>query len=362
MNLQTRWFNLPVHRGSDILLVLEATRPDATGTNVIRDLATSLIQQLPHAASAHIAFLGSADIYSPAQARTQLQQLWPQHQGYLRVLAPIAEEARDRISQSPQMIVLASGSIHDIADWEEQPLLENARFFRCGANSPTLNRFREEQPRLELILNYLDNPITRIEIIGEGQLPLSWDENTFDWDKGQLTTIENLFSSPEGSAFAFVGPEHHIPSARMTYRDGRQSCQPLLPFVPNQSVGDWSVLSAQESGLVRQCISEGSYSCPNCKRTHRATELVCDQGHGLGTPVLESVPSKQRTIVLRERDGSFEWRPLGMHGFLASSGAFITSGKERGFYRFEEGQWRRENHDKPVFHLLQGGQNFVVRL
>lgn len=351
-----------MHGGSDVLLVLEATRPDAGGTNVIRDLATSLIQSLPQSVDAHVAFLGSADIYPLSHVSPQLQQMWSQHQGYLRVLAPVAEEATNRISQSPQMIVLASGSIHDIADWEEQSLLENARFFRCGNASPTLNRFREEQPRLELILNYLDNPITDIEILGEGQLPVWWDENTFDWDKGQLLSKDNLSSLPESSTFAFVGPERHAPSARITYRDGRQSCQPLQPTVPTPSRIDWSVLPAQESALVRQCISDGRYSCPHCKRTHRAAELVCDQGHGLGTPVLESVPSQQRTIVLRERNDGFEWRPLGLHGFLASSGSFITAGKERGFYRFEAGEWRRENSDKPVFHLLEGGSDFVVRL
>ena len=353
------WFILEIETTAPIALVLDASDNVEAHWSTISHLARELLETLPKTMQPTVYFLGNSEPYTSSDFARQGGRWYQANSRRASLIGPIFEQLEGEGEKT--IVVLGNSRIFDLEDWLGTTLLEHTLFVRFGNVSLTEGMCDEHKPEFEQLRQRLNNPVVKIDMFDNGVMPFFWDNDAYQWDGARLVAERaESFSTQVG----FLGMTDSKPQVLTTLTNGETRTMVLKPCDPRLATTDWQVLTLQEAKIFRQCIRENEYHCPVCGTPHPASQLRCDEGGILGTPIYPTIAAMRGFILLRERSRKVQFSP---HPCIAlrvgEQAVAVRSGGGAEMYRFDtiSGEWRKSNEHLKPYHPI-GEETYAIIL
>lgn len=286
------------------IVVIADTSDSATAAQAaVRELVSNVLRQLPAAAGRSVHFLGSPATYNAAGFLKDGTRWMRDNAGRLSVISPVWAQYKG--DEHSTFVVVGSGPIYDLADWEGSELLARTYFVSVGDSmSDSVTAVDEvTSPSVSDLLSLILDPITEVSISGRGFLPTWWDNDGYSL---RVSDGATLVSSPDLSVFsieiAYLVADSENAVAQITRRSGRITTERLeLSMPPPAPVAD--ALPADEAELWRLIVRGQAVACPVCGEVHVVRNVRCRADLGsVKTHVLSTLASvKDRFVLLSQR-------------------------------------------------------------
>ena len=220
------------------------------------------------------------------------------------------------------ILILSVTPVLDLADWVGTDVVPRVCVYRpLGASRVSPPAFRELGPDTPLaeVVAHLRNPVARVEVGGEGVLPVAWPA-AFRVDDSRLTA--------DGDGGGAVLRLAHGPDRRPTatyfsaggaaVTAGLQPCPaPLAPAAVR--------LTAAEQSVVRRWVNGNGYWCGACSASHAPGVSRCPSGNR----VFPSLPAG--TYLLEPVGATSEWAavPVPSGRAVAEDGRVLVADEGR---------------------------------
>lgn len=266
----------------NVVLIIDASDSADGAWEEIRKLAEKVLDKLPaDTRPTTIYFLGNPQAYN-AEAFSRMVYNWRLENRRASLVTPIFEKLS--ISPSTKIVIIGSGEIFDLEDWRNTDYTKRLRlvsFHKSLQGDPPVAE--ELRPDEHELLSDLQNPVIRVEIIGESFMPYAWDNECykFKFSKGHATLIAGaeqgqVLTNASLYVEYFALPGTNI-YAIITFQNGRQETEMLKETTLKHPQQNHFVLSEQETAIFRQVIHKGNFTCPHCLRNHGSNVLRCEE-------------------------------------------------------------------------------------
>lgn len=344
------WVTLKMESAGRVALVLDGSEDAQPHWPNLNRLVQDLLNALPRTLQPTIYFLGNPKPYAASEFVRDGGRWYQENNRRARLIGPVLEQLEDEPETT--VVVLGTGRVFDAEDWPGTPPGERTLWVRFGEAALTGGLCREYEPSLEQLRLWLDNPVVRVELSGRGAMPFFWDNDDYRWDGARLAAERAERWSVQ---VGFLGATAEEPQAVATLANGKtrtvtvESCEPCVPTT------DWQVLTPQEAETFRQCVRTGQYRCPICNCQHPASQLRCEEGGILGTPIYPSLAELRGFVLLRERSGEVQFC---LHPCAAlrvgGQAVAMRSGGQAEVYRLDAAseEWRRSEELLTPYHPI----------
>lgn len=350
-----RWLTLRLESSGRIAFVLDASESAQPHREGISRLTLDLLNVLPKTRQAQVFFLGNAEPLAAAEFARQGRRWYQANSGRASIISPVFERLQKE--EDTTVVVLGAGKIFDLEDWRDTPLLQRTVFVRWGEAPLTGGLSEEWEPSLEQLRMRLDNPITRVELPGRVGMPFFWDNDAYQWEGDKLVAERaKKFAVRVGLLVAPKQAESLRYEGLVTLADGGKRLITLEPCDPPALASDWKVLTQEEGETFRQCVREGKYHCPICTREHGASELRCEEGGLLGTPIYPTLAGLRGFVLLRDVGGQVKFRCHGCAALrIGKEAVAVRSGGYADVYRYDavSGVWCKSGERVKQYQLLE---------
>lgn len=255
----TRWFKLQVTSTPKVLLVLDASESAEEYENEVLELAAQVIAGLPESAQVRVAFLGSTEMLSTEQFTLNRSELWTKHLGRCSLINPVLRAAGP--IEEHRVAVIGTGTIFDLEDQADtlgSRLLLVSAVPERGPNDDSWSSLMTRQARE--VVDRLWTRVTGVTIGGPELLPLYWDNDAYRLvigDRGAELKLEG--GNEPSTRVGFLTHGNSLPSARVTYADGREvevSLAATRPF--DRELRPLRLLTAGEACPFYLATADGS--------------------------------------------------------------------------------------------------------
>ena len=349
-----RWVKFNAELASEVVFVLDASESAAGSWAEISRVTGELLNSLPLGSHERLFFLGNPVPYSTRHFEAEVGCWYQANQCRASLIGSVFRQLEGE--PDTRVVVLGSGRIFDLADWESSPLLEHVLFVRCGHQPLTGQPGCEHQPVVQSLQRQLDNPSVRVEISAGDAMPFYWDNPAYQWDGARLVAQK---TDDWAVHIGFLSGSGAKPQARAIRRDGDGQTLSLQDTDPAWSPNEWHALTQAETDLFRQA-RRGRYQCPICPRAHTADTLRCEEGRLLGTPIYPTLANQQGFILLREDDSGVVFCRLKCPALALGGGAIaIQSGGAATVYQFDPatGTWAKGRGPFQPYGLVKSSDN-----
>ena len=294
--MRTLWYKLEGELETSIVFILDASDSGQPYWEEILNFVYKLFDFFPKSVQIKIYFLGNPSPYTFAEIRENYAAILEKNKGRASLITPIFEQLESEDIST--IVVLAAGRIFDLEDWQHTQLLEKALFVNFGNQTITSEICEEWLPSIDHLKSKLYNPIQKVELSGKGIMPIYWDNPAY-YLQGTSLIAEHAKSYAVHVGFLSAGTQE--PEVVATLEDGTKRILKLKKSNEASSLEQWRRLSDNESKIVGQCLTEGSYRCPVCQNEHKASQLKCkkDRRKQMGTTIFNSFENTHGFVLLR---------------------------------------------------------------
>jgi len=356
--MNERWLTLQMESTGRVALVLDGSANADTHWPAISRLVRDLLDVLPKTVQPTVYFLGNPEPYEASDFARDCGRWYQENNRRASLLGPVLERLEGE--QETTVVVLGAGRVFDAEDWLGTPLEERTFWVRFGEVPLTGGLCREYAPSLEQLRLRLDNPVVRVELSAHGAMPFFWDNDAYHWDEAKLVAEK---AGQWTIRAGFLGAMDKEPQAVAMLSNGETRSMALNPCEPCRPMSDWQSLTPQEAETFRQCVREGQYRCPICGGLHPASQLRCEEGGILGTPIYPSLAEVRGFVLLRERSGQVQFclHPCAALR-LGEQAVAVRSGGRAEVYRFDAaaGEWCQDEECLKQYHPI--GETYAMVL
>lgn len=265
-----QWHSLTLEPGPRPVLVLDTSESAKAFWPVMRSLTEGVLEIMPADTWPRIYFLGNPAPHDAADFAANAERWFDANRDRGSLLSPVFETLETETDIA--VVVVGNGVIFDLPDWQGHPLAERAIWCRYGPAELTGGAYKEESYTVEQMAEKLHNPALRIEIAGPGVMPFYWDDAGFRWENGKLVGEKTSGTL----TFGLLAPESELAQACVVLSNGVKRILPLTPADPIR-LPEFRNLPGKEDNLLRQCLRQGKFRCPNCNHDHPAGQWRCPE-------------------------------------------------------------------------------------
>ena len=282
---------------------------DSVAAEMLR-FAAEFVKEFDSVLDRRVFFLGSS-IPHPIDDFRQKNGEWRQaNAGRLGLIGPVLESLG--MDSDVGLLILAAGQIFDCGDWTETRLSPRTTIVGFGSKLQRVpaGLGQEIPPEIDRVRERVDQRVASVEIAGDGFFPFFWSNPNYRWERSRLLADKtNDFVAHLG----LLIPKESKIDAVVTLSNGEKVTRTLDSVSPPNRQ-DWIRLSDAEARIVRDCVTNGKFTCTICNQTHDSRTLSCrPKQHGslLGLSVFPTLESyKGKGFVLFDvRKWTVEFRP-----------------------------------------------------
>ena len=367
MALRETYVALRVTGLEKVIFLLDASESARAHQAAIVTLVRDVLSTLPATAVPALYFLGNPTVYTPRHFTSRAVQWFQENQQRASLVTPVLETLNPY--EACTIVVLGSGHLFDLEDWEGTPLLQHMLLVNMEDSlQSTLNIASEiSSPTPQELLQRLHDPGVSVEIVGPGFLPIWWDNAGY---RLHLVEGEASLGAERLDDFAVtircLATQESQIEAIVTRVSGGQAILPLDTIPPKREENLVAgLLSANEAALFHQAIRKESFCCLSCHKQHPWRTLRCLHSETLlGELVYPSLQARNVTgfVIFRiMADGvQFETHQSGV--LLLGSGVVAVREGQRGvLYQYDASgeRWRRMEDVLEPYHPL-GEQAYAI--
>lgn len=359
MGLRERYGSLSVTPSAPVVFVLDASQSAERHQAEIVTLVQEVLRALPGGAGHTLYFLGNPAPHDPEAISLHATRWCEANRRRVSLITPVFEVLAER--EDVRIVVIGSGRIFDLADWEGTSLLERTLLVSLEVSLQE-EAVAEEivRPDAGMLARRLHDPVVKVELQGRGFLPTLWDNSEYRLEvrdgEGSLVgeRLENY-----GVMLHFLAESAVSISAKLTCVSGATNTLAVHPTraseLPEAEVG-W--LTPEEVQLFQQVLQRESFTCLRCGQTCRWETLRCKGQGGFGHLVYRSLERCRSGLILfRQRNERVSFEAVGCGVVrLTTDTAAIKVGRERpAMYRYHTGRERWEITEDRFLTYHQAG-------
>jgi predicted RNA-binding Zn-ribbon protein involved in translation (DUF1610 family) len=352
-----------------VTLVLKASQSDDSWSRTIK-LAREILNTLPENAVRKLFFLGNPTPFNPALLHTQ-QTNWRQaNQHRISLITPVFESLSN--NDETRILVIGSGCIFDLEDWEGAPILTRTLLVSLG-NSLQCGRHLADEllnPTPQETLRHLQDPVQIVQLAGGGFMPIEWDNRAYRLALEQgKAVLRAEHSQNYALQLRFLARQPQEVRAFFTFASGRE-LETEIEFAsePHPLIAPVA-LTEEETCALRQAVHRQPFVCPQCGSQHNWHTLRCPnsiENYILEDWVYPSLrgSSENRFAVFQLTDSGASCRfHLGDVLWLGGNEVVIRHHSEARIYRYDESSdaWLLTSQGFQLYHQI-GEDEYAVLL
>lgn len=274
------------------------------------------------------------------------------------------------VQKKGKIMVIGSGEIYDLADWQDTPFWNSLLLINLGdapmAGNLNIEEIKPSDPTE--ILTRIHNPVEKVEIIGNGFMPYFWDNSEYSLildEKGATLVASEIKGLSEGFSVSFTCFSEEELFAKIKRQDGGiEEFQIQLHPICSKEIFEppWQILSEEEGKIFNNAIKGIPFICPICKNEHPPSTLICDDGMSiLGRPVYQSFMEKRGIFLLKEKEEKvyFCHHPAEVIR-IDKDRVAILEGLGLVIYQNRRNRWLKEGPLRPYFPIKSKNHYIVV--
>lgn len=355
--------------GNDkIVFILDASESAQNVKENIINLMYEILKQLPHSSVEQIYFLGNPSHYDPSMFTSRATSWFKQNSSRASLITPIFHILRNR--EDVQIVTIGSGPIFDLADWENDPILQRTLFVCLGESLTQGVEGADEikSPSPTDLINHFYLLPTCAEIKGKGFLPLLWSNPSYrlSISRNGEATLKAENTTDFSLKLVFLITEGSEPQVTLTYSGGIQKSIALDQIELCWESPTPILLTTSEKEIFNKALRRESFLCLHCGKEHSYDTLRCRAKGGIYGDCIYPTLAKEGisgfVIFFIEGDKVFSI-PYQSEVFpLGNMKAAIRKGPITKIYAYDEtnGGWFEENQQLPPYYLIEEGKYVVV--
>ncbi|MFQ6071912.1 MAG: hypothetical protein ACE5KT_04320 [Methanosarcinales archaeon] len=352
--------NINLAKSDSIVIIVDASQSAQEYWEEILNITLPLLENLPADVERQLYFLSNAKKYNWSRLSYE-SKVW-QKENILRgsFITPIFEKILEE--DISKILVIGSGKIFDLEDWQESRLIDKLILINMGESSlQGEESFTQElrKPVPSDLLSILHSPIYEVEIKGEGFMPYFWDNAGY---KLMLEEGKAILKGSELEDFslsiAFFGERV---KAKIVRTDGSEEISVEYSDIEIMEQ-EWMPLTMVEEGKVFQdAINNKNINCPICKKEHKPQTLICTSGEGiLGRCVYPSLEDKTGFVIFKELPEGIVFKHHHVKVIRVKEGLVaIATGTKADIYEYTKKKWIKKERIKQ-YYLLEDNEYLVV--
>jgi len=353
-----------------VIFILDASESAASHQTAIIGLMRDVLAATPMATAHALYFLGNPVAYTPDRFTGQAIQWFQENQQRASLVTPIWGTLDQHAQYT--FVIIGSGRIFDLEDWEGTPWLERTLLVSLGDSLQHTPAIATEltSPTAQQLCRHLHDPAVKVEIAGPGFMPMSWDNAVYSLHLGAREVALNAELLGDFSVtLRYLAMQEDGVKARVTHASGKRTSVPLIPVDPTGVGGSTAgLLSVDEAKTFLRAVRKELFSCPYCPEQHPWETLRCKAvGAGilgrLVYPSLQASQAKGFVVFQITEDGVQFDIHQGSVLRLDSRVVAIKEGHGASLYRYEMSSksWLREDRPLEPYHQLEG-QAYAILL
>ncbi|MFC1596926.1 hypothetical protein ACFL5Q_03165 [Planctomycetota bacterium] len=263
-----------------VVLILDASESARASQPRIASLVDQVLTLLPAGTRPALYFLGNPSPYSVHLFSAHAASLFEKNRSRASLITPIWETLAE--DDNAEVVVIGSGRIFDLEDWQGSRLLEHTLLVNMGEMFQADCRLAEEieSPSAEQLVNRLHDPVVQVRISGPGFMPTSCTNAGY-----RLHIVENRVSllgdrlADSSVRLRFLGIDLATIEVVATRASERQTVERLSAIPPDSSfIGSTGELAETERTVFRHALRGEDFDCPLCDKQHSWATLRCREG------------------------------------------------------------------------------------
>lgn len=361
--MEEAFCKLTLRSKGKVALVLDASESAEDDWGEILKMARYLLDNLGADVGREIYFLGNRKAYAPSHLVRSSYQWRKENLKRGSFITPIFKHLSP---DTDRVLVIGTGPIYDLEDWQEDPLFAKLLLIRMGDRPLQQEEMAEEvvAPEPASVLAQLHRPIREVRITGSGFMPYFWDNPGYRLrleGKGEKAFLEATALQDFSLCLALFCEGEVL--ARLQRGDGAEEEIALPRQEEVMGIEEWQELPAQERAIFERAIKGESFTCLICGREHPWKTLVCYEGglSILGRPIYPSWEGMKGFVVLRRQGDRVRYRPHPVEAMRLGYGEVaVIEGSTAIVYRYNGQRWLREEEMRPYFPLRQEEYGVVI--
>lgn len=343
-------------------IILDASGSAEGHRRGIIDLAQQVLMALPGRMQVRLHFLGNPSPYRASDFASNAPGWFAQNARRTSLINPVFESLPQDGSMS--IIVIGSGRIYDLEDWENTVLLQNTILVSLEESLQGGACLAEEMvsPSAQEVVRRVYDPTVRVEITGLGFMPAQWDNPAYalHMDEG-ICRLTAERSENYGLDIRCRIPTNCCPEVTVIHGSGRRTSVALQPAKTVCSdTGRSGHLTPMEMDILGAAVNRQSFVCPCCGQETAWDQVRCNNsGVIIGEaiyPSLRDIPANAFVIFRMHSAGvEFSVRACDVLS-LAGDEAAVREARSTYIYRYDEASGRWERTSRPFGQYQQLGE------
>jgi hypothetical protein len=337
----------------DAAIILDASESAAESREIIVETARQLIEKLPSGSIKGLYFLSNGKNYEANKLTRNSAVWWEQNRLRGSFLTPVLEQIPESMA-----VVIGSGIIHDLEDWQDSRWKSNLKFFKVKDTLRGESRIGDEFQEISQVVSLFHDPIISIEISGIGFMPFFWNNPEYKLTFSGVVKLNGSNLDNPAVSLGYFGNEMKVLVVR---KSGEEEILTLKP-TDSQIQSPWKWLPDDEAGIFHHAAKGEDFNCLICGQQHPASRIRCDSNSILGEPVYPSLGKKRGFVLFKEKGNQvqYSFHPVNAIKMADCSVAVSLDGKTAWIYQFDQSgnKWREKINF--VNYLTSGDRRVVL--
>ena len=351
---------------SRVVLVLDASQSARLVQAEICRLAEELVDQLPATTGTEIYFLGNGTRYSSKHLSQRGTGWFDENRSRASLVTPIFEQLGD--FGTLKVMVIGSGVLFDLEDWEDSPLASCTTLVSVGESLASTDSSFEHLtcPDVAACLERLNNPVTCVEIGGEGFMPLEWENEEYKLEsRNDSYRLVARQQTRYDVSLRFLATSDAMVEATVTYASGNSAAIPVVPVAESltSKKRPEGPLSQVDTEVLGCAVRRQSFTCPHCGGRHPWNTLFCRHARGFSEIVYPSLQEVRGFVRLLFAGDSATFRSLREDVLrLQADLVAVRDSQHCTLVRFDprSATWRCTTDTFAPYHQLEDGSYAIL--
>lgn len=277
----------------DVVVVLDASESAQECRDTIMKIAIQLFEKLPAGINKKLYFLSNPKEYDFSKLSRCAAKWWNENGSRGSFITPILEHVRNC-----KVVVIGSGSIYDLQDWQDCAQTSNFLFAKVGESLRGELNVGEEINSMQAseLISRLHRRIDSIEIGGTGFMPYYWNNSKYELHLGDRSYLKGSDLEDFSTTVAFFGS-----NIKARIISGIDDEEVNLEPSDTELREDWKALSNKEVEVFTKAVKGEPFICLVCGKKHEPRTLKCYENSSiLGQPVYPSFGNRRGFVLFRE--------------------------------------------------------------
>jgi hypothetical protein len=257
-------------------------------------IAGHLFENLPADTGKGLYFLSNAREYDFARLARNATRWQKENSSRGSFITPVLEQLSKDIGQ---VIIIGSGYIYDLEDWQESEFASRFLFVNLGESLRNDLEIGEEMdhPAPPELVSRLYNPVLSVTISGAGFMPYYWSNPGYKLLIDDEVTLIGQNLADFSLSLSFFARNA---GARIRRAEGEE--QIPLEHSEIEIEDEWEPLNEKEREIFQAAIGGRNFLCPACGKELSAATLRCYEGSSiLGKPVYPSFGNRRGFVTFK---------------------------------------------------------------